>query len=105
MKKEIFKADHEEKVIEIYQKDFEKLTPEEERTIVRYKNLLDYKIKILDNPERQPRKSKSNSLKEADILAALVDDEAAKEKYNQIKSEKGFLAARTWFLQNHKTDR
>lgn len=105
MKKEIFKANHEEKVIKIYQKDFEKLTPEEEKTIARYQNF-GYEIKIIDNPQRKPRKGTATSkINEKYILAALGDDEAAKEKYNKIKSEQKFVGARNWFLNEYKTDK
>ena len=90
------KIDHKAKTITMIEKVYENLTQEEQDRIFKYKPL-GYEITIKDNPKRE-------SLT-ADAIKAAIKEEADLKTFEKIKEEKGFFAARGWYLSEYKKNK
>lgn len=95
------------KTITMYQRAFEKLTPEEEVKVAKYQDA-GYELIIKDNPA--PKGAKKDKTTAEDIRKELAKDTAALKKFEDLlkikkvgnKQVGGFFAAKSWYQNEYK---
>ena len=89
------------KTITMYQRAFEKLTPEEEIKVAKYQDA-GYELIIKDNPA--PKGAKKDKTTAEDIRKALGKDTAALKTFEAKMKDKGFFAAKSWYQKEYKAN-